>query len=246
IFAEEYVEWRDPLQLNEIPVFLIDLFLESEDKGFYEHRGYDVAAIVRAFTVNTANDDLQQGGSTITQQLVRLRFLTTEKTYERKFKELLYAAELENQSTKDEILEMYLNEMYFGNQVYGIGAAATYYFNRPLNELSHAEMAFIAAIQNNPSRYDPLRHFDRTKKRQELLLSLLTKSDAITENEASLWKKEPITLSLKQKANDFTMYSSFVLSQLEEIVGHTEGFLESIERTESLEEKEFHRNALKK
>ncbi|WP_339254594.1 transglycosylase domain-containing protein [Sporosarcina sp. FSL W8-0480] len=246
IFAEEYVEWRDPLQLNEIPVFLIDLFLESEDKGFYEHRGYDVAAIVRAFTVNTANDDLQQGGSTITQQLVRLRFLTTEKTYERKFKELLYAAELENQSTKDEILEMYLNEMYFGNQVYGIGAAATYYFNRPLNELSHAEMAFIAAIPNNPSRYDPLRHFDRTKKRQELLLSLLTKSGAITENEAGLWKKEPITLNLKEKANEFTMYSSFVLSELEELVGHTEGFLESIERTESLEEKEFHRNALKK
>ncbi|MDN4609081.1 transglycosylase domain-containing protein [Sporosarcina highlanderae] len=222
VFAEEYVEWRDPLPLNKVPVFLIDLFLESEDKGFFEHRGYDVAAIVRAFAVNTAKDDLQQGGSTITQQLVRLRFLTTEKTYERKFKELLYAAELENQSTKDEILEMYLNEMYFGNKVYGIGAAATYYFNRPLDKLSPAEMAFIAAIPNNPSRYDPLKYFDRTKNRQELLLTLIAKSGTITEKEAELWKKETITLNLKEKANEFTMYSSLVLSELEELVGHSE------------------------
>src|SRR5690606_15573172 len=128
LFAEEYVEWRDPLPLDAIPLFAQQLFLESEDQGFFEHRGYDVAAIVRAFAVNAVSDDTKQGASTITQQVVRMRFLSTEKTYERKLTELFYAAELEKQSTKDEILEMYLNEMFFGNQVYGIGAAATYYF----------------------------------------------------------------------------------------------------------------------
>ena len=156
IFAEEYMEWREPLALASIPIFVRQLFLESEDTGFFEHQGYDVAAIVRAFAVNTATDDIKQGASTITQQVVRMRFLSTEKTYERKLTELFYAAELEKQSTKDEILEMYLNEMYFGNQVYGIGAAATYYFSKPFDELNEAEMAFIAAIPNNPSLYDPL------------------------------------------------------------------------------------------
>lgn len=152
------------LALDSIPTFVRQLFLESEDKSFFDHRGYDVAAIVRAFAVNTATDDLQQGASTITQQVVRMRFLSTEKTYERKLTELFYATELEKQTTKEAILEMYLNEMYFGNQVYGIGAAATYYFSKPIYELNEAQQAFIAAIPNNPSLYDPLVHFDQTKK----------------------------------------------------------------------------------
>ncbi|MFS0688921.1 transglycosylase domain-containing protein [Sporosarcina sp. 179-K 8C2 HS] len=246
IFAEEYVEWRQPLSLESIPDFVQQLFLVSEDQGFFEHKGYDVAAIVRAFAVNARNDDMSQGGSTITQQVVRMRFLTTEKTYERKFKELLYAAELEKQSTKDDILEMYLNEMFFGNQVYGIGAAATYYFNRPLDELNPAEMAFIAAIPNNPSRYDPLRHFDKTKKRQELLLSVLSINGVITEQEAEMWKQEKITLDVKSKANEFNMYSSYVLAELEELIGHTEGFNASIEGAATPSERQTQINALKK
>ncbi len=246
IFAEEYVEWRQPLPLESIPDFVQQLFLVSEDQGFFEHKGYDVAAIVRAFAVNARNDDMSQGGSTITQQVVRMRFLTTEKTYERKFKELLYAAELEKQSTKDDILGMYLNEMFFGNQVYGIGAAATYYFNRPLDELNPAEMAFIAAIPNNPSRYNPLRHFDKTKKRQELLLSVLTINGVITDQEAEMWKQEKITLDVKAKANEFNMYSSYVLAELEELIGHTEGFTASIEGAATPSERQAQINALKK
>jgi penicillin-binding protein 4 len=136
VFAAEYVEWREPLPLTSIPFFVRQLFLDSEDTGFFEHRGYDVAAIARAFAVNTVSDDIRQGASTITQQLVRMRFLSTDKTYERKLTEVFYASELEKQASKEEILEMYLNEMYFGHQVYGIGAAATYYFSKPLNELN--------------------------------------------------------------------------------------------------------------
>lgn len=246
VFAEEYVEWRQPLSLESIPTFLQQLFLVSEDQGFFEHKGYDVAAIARAFAVNALSDDLSQGASTITQQVVRMRFLTTEKTYERKFKELLYAAELEKQSTKDDILEMYLNEMFFGNQVYGIGAAATFYFNRPLNELRPAEMAFIAAIPNNPSKYDPLRHFDLTKKRQELLLSVLSVNGVITTEDADLWKNEEITLDVKVKANEFNMYSSYVLAELEDLIGHSEGLRATIESAATSSERQTHVEALKK
>ncbi|MEK5037471.1 transglycosylase domain-containing protein [Sporosarcina sp. FSL K6-3457] len=228
IFAEEYVEWRTPLALDSIPTFVRQLFLESEDKSFFDHRGYDVAAIVRAFAVNTATDDLQQGASTITQQVVRMRFLSTEKTYERKLTELFYATELEKQTTKEAILEMYLNEMYFGNQVYGIGAAATYYFSKPIYELNEAQQAFIAAIPNNPSLYDPLVHFDQTKKRQERLLNILAKNGVITIEEAETYTSMPITLQLKKKVNNFPAYSTYVLSELSDLIAQSEGLADQI------------------
>ena len=224
LFAEEYAEWRDPLPLSEIPLFAKQLFLESEDKGFYEHRGYDVAAIARAFAVNMNSDGLSQGASTITQQVVRMRFLSPEKTYERKFKEILYAAELEKQSTKDEILEMYMNEMYFGNQVYGIGAAATYYFSRPLAQLSEAETAFLAAIPNNPSLYDPLKHFDRTKKRQERLLQVLINNEVLSVDEGKIAQSAPVELRLKQKNSQFPAYHTYAVDELKQLISEKEGF----------------------
>ncbi len=228
IFAEEYVEWREPLALDSIPTFVRQLFLESEDTGFYEHRGYDVAAIVRAFAVNTAKEDTKQGASTITQQVVRMRFLSTEKTYERKLTELFYATELEKQSTKDDILEMYLNDMYFGNQVYGIGAAASYYFSKPIHELNEAQQAFIAAIPNNPSLYNPLVHFDQTKKRQERLLDILAKNGVITTEESLAFALMPIDLQLKKKESNFPAYSTYVLSELPKLIAQVEGFTDKI------------------
>ncbi|MBB4827005.1 penicillin-binding protein 1A [Sporosarcina luteola] len=242
--SEQYVEWRNPLELSSIPLFIQHLFISSEDRGFYEHCGYDVSAIARAFAVNAASEDRRQGGSTITQQVVRMRFLTTEKTYERKFRELLYAAEIEKQSSKDDILEMYLNEMYFGHQVYGIGAAATYYFSRPLDQLNEAEMAFISAIPNNPSLYDPLRHFDKTKKRQELLLSLLVQDGTITAEEYEAYKQYPIKLTIKKKAQGYDAYSSYVLAELEELVSQAEGYDKKIQDATSAEEKETWESSL--
>lgn len=237
IFSEEYVEWREPLPLVEIPIFVRQLFLESEDAGFFEHRGYDVAAIARAFAANTASDSLGQGASTITQQVVRMRFLSTDKTYERKVTELFYAAELEKQSTKEEILEMYLNEMYFGNQVYGIGAAATYYFNRPLGELNEAELAFIAAIPNNPSLYDPLQRFEKTKARQERLLTILAKNGVLTAEELDVHKNTAIHLNIKKKERNAPAYSTYVLSELEELIAYSEGFTEKMAQAKSDAEK---------
>lgn len=228
IFAEEYVEWREPIALGSIPTFVRQLFLKSEDTGFFEHRGYDVAAIARAFAVNTVADDVRQGASTITQQVVRMRFLSTEKTYERKLTELFYATELEKQATKDDILEMYLNDMYFGNQVYGIGAAASYYFSKPIHELNEAQQAFIAAIPNNPTLYDPLVHFDQTKKRQERLLDILAQNGVITTEEAQGFALMPIDLQLKKKENNFPAYSTYVLSELPKLIAQSEGFTDQI------------------
>ncbi|MFS0576554.1 transglycosylase domain-containing protein [Sporosarcina sp. 179-K 3D1 HS] len=244
IFSEEYVEWRDPLPLEDIPIFVQQLFLESEDKGFFEHRGYDVAAIVRAFAVNAANDDLKQGASTITQQVVRMRFLSTEKTYERKLTELFYAAELEKQFSKQDILEMYLNEMYFGNQVYGIGAAATYYFSKPLQELTEWELAFLAAIPNNPSLYDPLRNFDNTKRRQERLLATLAKNGIITDEDSATYNKQAIVLNVKKKEKAFPVYSTYALSELSELIAQSEGLSKQLDHANDENEKIAIRTAI--
>lgn len=233
IFSEEYIEWRSPLPLEDIPLFVQHLFLESEDNEFYNHRGFDIAAIVRAFVVNAQKDDLKQGASTITQQLVRMRFLSPEKTYERKLTELFYANELEKQMTKDEILQMYLNEMYFGNQVYGIGGAATYYFSRPLNQLNEAEIAFIAAIPNNPTMYDPLVNFNVTKQRQERLLDTLVKSSRITNEEAASLKNTQIELVIKPKESQFPAYSTYVLAELENLIATSEGFSKDIKNAKN-------------
>lgn len=228
IFSEVYVEWRTPILLSDTPVFIQQLFLKSEDAGFYEHQGYNVSAIIRALLVNAQSDGKSQGGSTITQQLIRMQYLTTDKTYERKVVELLYAAELEKTMTKNEILEAYLNEMYFGNRVYGIESAATYYFNRPLDQLNEAEMAFIAAIPNNPKRYNPLTNFDNTKARQERLLDTMEKEHIITSEESITYKEMPIQLDVKNKANQFPMYSDYVLNELEALIAHEEGFAQKM------------------
>lgn len=236
-FSEEYVEWRQPLTLQEIPQIAQEIFIASEDANFYEHIGFDLSAIIRAMVANSNTDSTSQGGSTITQQLVRMRYLSDEKTYERKLTELFYSYELEKEFDKDSILTMYLNESYFSNQVYGIGGAATYYFQKPLQELSVAEIAFISAIPNNPSLYNPLKNFDKTKARQERLLDTLAASGAITTEDAITYKAETITLNVKNKVQNYPMYSTYVLQELRWLVAEKEGYADRLAKTQSEEEK---------
>ncbi|KYG90428.1 penicillin-binding protein [[Bacillus] sp. KCTC 13219] len=223
VYSEEYVEWRQPMPLENIPQIVKDIFIASEDSDFYEHIGFDLSAIVRAFVINTNEQSVQQGGSTITQQLVRMRYLSEEKTYERKLMEIFYSYELEKRYSKKEILNMYLNEIYFSNQVYGIASAATYYFGKPLNELSLAEIAFISAIPNNPSLYDPLKNFEQTKARQERLLQTLAEHHIITNAEAETQKSLPIQLNVKQKIQAYPAYSTYVLQELKWLIAQNEG-----------------------
>lgn len=233
LFSEEYSEWRDPLKLGDIPSFAQQLFILSEDAGFYDHIGFDLTAIMRAVMANRSSGETSQGGSTITQQLVRMRYLSQEKTYERKMLELFYAYELEKKESKDEILNDYLNEMYFANGVYGVGAASTYYFNKPLPELSKAEMAFIAAIPNNPSLYDPLRNFENTKKRQERLLDKMVEKEILTEEEAAKFKKETISISIKKKTQKYPEYSTYVMYELRSLISEVDGYHKQFEQAKT-------------
>lgn len=237
VFSEEYVEWREPLAYNQFPQIVKDIFVYSEDTAFFDHVGFDVSAIARAVMANSAEKSMQQGGSTITQQLVRMRYLSEEKSYERKLMELLYAYELEQMYDKEQILEMYLNEMYFGHQVYGIASAATYYFDRPLGELSVAEVVFISAIPNNPSLYDPLKNFDHTKARQERLLDTLARNNVISSEEAATFKQQSIELHIKQKMQQHPAYSTYVLQELRWLVSRSEGFEERLLKAENPEER---------
>lgn len=236
-FSEEYVEWRQPLSLQEIPQIAQEIFITSEDADFYTHIGFDLSAIIRAVVANSNSNTTSQGGSTITQQLVRMRYLSEEKTYERKLTELFYAYELEKEFDKEAILTMYLNESYFSNQVYGIGGAATYYFQKPLQELSIAEIAFIAAIPNNPSLYNPLKNYDQTKARQERLLDTLAANGAITEGEAKNYKADAITLNVKDKIQSYPMYSTYVLQELKWLIAEKEGYADRLSSTDNEEEK---------
>lgn len=245
IFSEDYVEWREPIELETIPLFVQELFIQSEDVEFYNHIGFNFTAIFRAVFANASSQEREQGASTITQQLVRLRYLSTEKTYERKLTELLYAHEMEKQTTKEEILTNYLNEIYFSNQVYGIGAAATFYFGRPIEELRESELAFISAIPNNPTIYNPLTNFEATKKRQELLIDVMVKNGRLTAENGEKIKKESIVLSTKLKKQLYPAYSTFVLHELENLIAHNEGFKERIANSQNEQQKQFLESELK-
>ncbi len=244
IYSEEYVEWRKPLAFENIPTIVKQIFLLSEDEHFYNHIGFDVSAITRALVANSKESSIQQGGSTITQQLVRMRYLSEEKTYERKLMELFYSYELEKNYSKDQIFEMYLNEAYFSNQVYGINSAATYYFSKPIHELTIAEVAFISAIPNNPSLYDPTKNFERTKERQERLLDTLVKKQVISFEEGEKHKTQKIELNVKVKIQKHPAYTTYVLNELKQLIAAQEQ-LTAKDRTESQKVNAFIENLYK-
>lgn len=203
---------------KEIPDFIKLLFIASEDQNFYKHPGFDLPAIARALAINLRSDEIEQGASTITQQLARNQYLNHYQSYNRKLSEVLFAYQLEKTFSKTEILEQYLNAIYFQNNAYGIQAAAEFYFQKNPLDLSEAEQAFLAAIPNNPSLYDPLKHFEGTKKRQELLIDQLVKNDQLPLTEADKLKNEKVTLNVRPRENSFPDYTDYVLSELKEMV----------------------------
>ena len=155
---------------QEIPATLVNSFVVMEDRQFYKHSGYDIKAILRAIVINQKSNDIAQGASTITQQLARNIFLSQEVTWQRKVEEIFIAVGLEKKYSKNQILEFYLNNIYFGNGYYGVEAAARGYFDKSVSELTLAEQTFIAAIPNNPTRYNPLTNYDNTVQRKNLIL----------------------------------------------------------------------------
>ena len=158
------------LSITDMPSNVVCAIVSIEDKKFFRHNGIDYRALLRAVKAMIENGEATQGGSTITMQLARNIFLSQEKTWQRKVEEMYIARELEKKYTKDEILEFYLNNIYFGNGYYGIQSASRGYFNRDVQDLSLSEQAFLCAIPNNPTLYDPLTNISNTIKRRNRIL----------------------------------------------------------------------------
>lgn len=183
------------LTADEIPEAVKSAFVSIEDKRFYKHRGFDPFAILRAAQSLIAKNSITQGGSTITQQLARNIYLTHTVKWERKVEEIFIAMALEEKYSKEELLEFYINNIYFSNGYYGIQAASRGYFSEDVDELSLSECAFLCAIPNSPGLYDPLTHMDNTLKRRDLILKNMYKDGVITENDYHLAVAEEITLN---------------------------------------------------
>ena len=180
--------------LEEIPHALRQAIVAIEDNRFYSHKGFDPEGIARATVVNVESGHIEEGGSTITQQLVKNLFLTQEQSFTRKIEEILLAIDLERNFTKDEILELYLNTIYFGSNFYGVYEAAEGYFGKEPQDLTLAECAMLAGLPQAPSWYSPYVDFLAAKNRQFLVLSAMVKAKVLTEREAERARMEPIDL----------------------------------------------------
>lgn len=186
---------------DEIPDYVKMAFVSVEDKKFYEHEGVDYWAIARAAFQYVKHGKVTQGGSTITQQLVRNVFISKEVTMSRKIREMFYAMEMEKKYTKDQILEFYINNVYFANGYYGIEAAAQGYFGKQANELSLAEVAFLCAIPNGPTKFNPLENYDNTVERRDLILKNMKKDGKITQQEYDSAISEKVVVDVKETKN---------------------------------------------
>lgn len=193
-------ERRELAPVNEMPPLLISAFLAAEDARFFEHRGVDFKGAIRAFLANLKAGSIVQGGSTITQQVTRSLLLSRQRSYVRKIKEAILATRLERYLSKDQILYLYLNQIYFGNRAYGVKAAAENYFRKGLNELNLTEMALLAALPRAPESYSPFKYPKRAKRRQAYVLERLLQEGAISE--AQMQEALQTELSLHQRGTD--------------------------------------------
>ncbi|HUU26768.1 MAG TPA: PBP1A family penicillin-binding protein [archaeon] len=195
LIAELYTERRVPVPLDQIPSELKQALLAVEDRKFYSHWGIDLWGIIRAFYTNQVTGKIVQGGSTITQQLARELFLTREKTYTRKIREAILAWEIESTYTKDEILERYFNQIYFGSGAWGIEEAARTYFGKKVSELDLAECAVLAGLPNAPSRNSPLVKMQNALDRRNLVLASMVETGFTRPQTADSIKALPIKLN---------------------------------------------------
>jgi len=166
----------DYTPIDKIPPDFIEAIVAVEDRKYFKHHGFDIEAIARAALINLKGGTVKQGGSTITQQLAKNLFLSSDKTYNRKIKELVLAIKLEQLYSKDEILEMYMNVIYYGSDAYGIQAASHTYFNKNAADLSLQECALLAGLPQAPSIYNPKTNPALALKRQATVLSLMEQS----------------------------------------------------------------------
>ncbi len=183
------------IPLRSVPLTMQQAIIAVEDNRFYNHVGLDIEGIIRASLVNLQSGALVEGGSTITQQLVKNLFLTHERTMNRKLEEAVLALAIECRYTKEEILEMYLNNIYFGSNAYGIKQAAEIYFAKTPDKLTLSECALLAGLPNAPSLYSPYVNFTAAKERQAIVLNVMSKNGYIGPTLANEAKAEQIKLA---------------------------------------------------
>jgi len=199
-------EDRRLVSLSDAPRYLRDATVAIEDERFYEHNGVDTRAIARALTANTKAGEVRQGGSTITQQLVKLLFTEGERTLSRKVREALMAYQLEAKTDKDRVLEAYLNTVYFGHGAYGVESGARTYFGKSAASIDLAESALLAGVIRSPARYSPFEHPEEAKKRRDLVLTVMREQGYITEIEAAAARARPLNLAKASAARTFALY----------------------------------------
>lgn len=181
--------------LQDVPDFLKQAVIAVEDNKFYTHHGFDLGGIARASLVNLQYGQIEEGASTITQQLVKNLFLSNEQSLGRKTEEILLALDMEANYSKDEILELYLNSIYYGSSFYGIGDASKGYFGKDVKDLTLPEAAMLAGLPNAPSLYSPYVDFMMAKKRQFIVIDAMVRAGYIDENTAKSAKIAPIYLA---------------------------------------------------
>jgi penicillin-binding protein 1A len=217
--AEIGGEKRTYISYKEIPKVLEEAVLATEDVRFYEHHGLDFIRLGAAVIANVKEGFGSEGASTITQQVVKLSFLSPEKTLKRKAQEAWLAIRLEQKYSKQEILEMYLNKIYYSNRIYGVKKAAEFYFNKTdLNDLTLAEAALLAGLPQSPNNYNPYKYPEAAEKRRNVVLSLMEKHGFITKEEAEAAKKIPVKSMLAEFKQDTSIpYDAFIDQVIKEV-----------------------------
>ncbi len=210
----------EKIELKDIPDNLKKALIATEDKNFYRHHGYDLTGLARSMVQNVLAGHVVQGASTLTQQLARVLFLNNERTFDRKLKELFIAARIEKTISKDQILEMYMNNVYLGAGAYGVEAAAQIYFDKHLKNCDLAELALIAGLPQAPSVYNPFNNMDLAVKRRNQVLLRMYKMRYITKDEYEKAKEEKVHLAKVPQfytTNKAPYFCDYVLKELENL-----------------------------
>ncbi len=209
------------LQLDDLPPYLPAAFLATEDRRYYEHGGIDPQSLARAFVVNFRAGRTVQGGSTITQQLAKNLFLTNDRTYSRKIKELFLALWLERHLTKDEILTLYLNRIYMGASTYGIDAAAQFYFGKSARDVTIAEAAMLAGLPKAPSKLAPTNNLDSAQQRAAIVLDNLVKNGHLTQGEVYAARANPAEPTKRENTDGQNYFIDYVTNEAHLLIGQT-------------------------
>ena len=218
IYSELYNNKSAYIDLDNLNDYTYQAFIAIEDSSFYKHHGFDLSRNIQAFFINLFSFSIKQGASTISQQYARNIFLNTERTFARKLKEAFYTIQIERKYTKDEILEGYLNSLYFGHGLTGLDSASKYYFGKSPYELTIAESAMLAGICNAPSIYSPSNNPSKAKQRQRLVLYKMLIQNYITKEEYQNSLKEELKYNLTKESNDnFNYYKDIVINELEKL-----------------------------